>query len=1207
MVPSSLDDWEERLRPQVAEVDLLGEVGLSKEEVRLLGRLIGDLVRREGWSRAARLLRERYPCTYAVFLVAVGAYHYEEGTFWQAVRDVTSLPIPPTQALWWGQLFEEIVRTLPVAQFPPLGGQRYVAPILAHSGIPDYCLKDFFEQFLQPLVTRPDFAVLSTEEFIQQRLRQASISYVTDKPVLRFLKYGGPLAVDFLERCREMALRFAEEGEIPSPEAVGLPPRVVQEYRAWLEGRARPSLRKRVTFRSPALFLDPWGFGVGLHLPSQSVAVRGPVLRVLWRASPGDDPGIPAELRREGTGWKTDSLRIPVYTPAPEYRVSLVFVLDRGNEGLSEAPVQEWRIPGVTEERPLLWFDPKDGALIPHRDALPGARLWVLRRPDVVLEADPPEGLRVSEQFPRLPWGWSDFVGEEVDLSQVRGLRTRWGDRHREYIVLSELQGQPWLEGGNRLPVEDGLPPLFVGAPPCLHIPFLFHDFRPHRWHVEIWNEGPALPEVHVSDTLANLLPEVREGAAILDLRAWLGDAPVGMYTVKVRGPLGRKADLAFRILPVLEMVGHETLHFPEESEEARLLVETDARTELALQPNASDVWVTLQEENGKRHLYEVTAGVMRADFPLRFVCQTLQGDSVSVPLWVPIRRLRWMVVLSPEQALALQWRASPLQLPLEALEQAREPLLLVDVFGGAVGNLRVALSLLDENGAALQEQEGRWRAGQPYLRFDLAAFLDTLRQSPALRTTLVLNLSGLPDRDRASYPVLEVSRRFVVHRAEVESAQVGNTVYLRLRWEAPVRVRRRLARLWPLWRPWEPPLEIPIPDSAQEEHRCAFPADQLLPGKYLLEITIQDPWATNAGPPARPIAEDPAVTSVLIPPDAVARRLRELREQAARTGVTFPISLETAHIRRDAGQDTPAREALRWCLEHLDEAAVEHILALVRTVAGDPDLEKPLRMKLAAARRLRRVLEEFRQGLLPETLYREYLAQLPRPPLWPAEACEALLEVDDEGIRAEALRQLVERERPDDVQTLLRWLQEKRVSDEDAMTLVERRLSWAVEGLKRALPHPVAVRLLEKLERRYPGQVPVTLARPGYWVRCVAGWGRLERVEAADGTQRDAFRTFDPEPGLRLHVLLRAHDPKRSEKVIIHLDEKTVTFPDAKQVYACSQCRRFFSQNYTWVTEEHYRAAHGGIGPSFSVATPPLQQLVPLEFRASPPPQPWE
>lgn len=1203
----SLDEWENRLRPQVAEVDLLGEVSLTEDEVRSLGREIGDLVRGEGWTGASQRLQEQYPCTYAVFLVATGAYYYEERAFWSAVREATGLSISPPQTSQWGQLFGEIVRALPVAQFPSLGGHRYIGPILAHAGIPSYCLADFFANFLQPLLTRPEVASLSTEEFIQQRLRQASILYTTDKPVLRFLEHGGRLAVDFLERCREMAHRFEEQGEIPSPEAVGLPPRVVREYQAWLEGRARPSLRKRAAFRSPVLFLDPWGWGPGLRLPAQPLPSPDPDLRVLWRVFLGDKTEIPAEIRREETDFKTAPHTILLPEPAPEYRLSLLVRRTEEDRALREELLREWRIPGVTEDCLLLWFDPKDGRRISTQNTLPGSRLWVLRSPEVVLEADPPGSLQVLEQFPRLPGGWSDFVGQEVDLSRARSLRVHGRGQSREYVVLSELHGQPALEGSNRLWAEDGRPPLYVGVPPLLCIPLSSHEPRPHRWHVEICNEGPALPEVRVSEILGNLQPEVREREAVLDLRVWLGNSPMGTYRVKVRGPLGHKADLAFRILPVLETVGHEIFYLPEEAEEARLLVETDGYTELDLQPGAAEAQVILQEENGERRFYEVTAGVARADFPLRFVRRTPQGDSVCVPLSVPIRRLRWMVVLGPEQALAPQWRIAPLQLPLEALEQAEDPLLLVDVFSGAEENMRVTLSLRDEDDNALQEQEGRWRAGQPNLRFHLAAFLDTLRQSPALSATFVLKLLGLPHRGEVSYPVLQVSRRFIVRWAEVDGAQIGDTLYLRLRWEAPVQIRHRLARLWSLWRPWEPPLEIPIPDSARDEHRCAFLVDRLVPGKYLLEITTRDPWATDVGPPARPVAEDSTVTPVLIPPDAVPRRLQELRDHTFRTGVTFPISLETACIRRDVGQDALAQEALQWCFEHLDEADVEHILALVQTVAGDPDLDKPLRMKLAAARRLQRVLEEFRQGLLPETLYRAYLARLPRPPLWSAETCEVLLEVDDGGMRTEALQQLVERERPAGIQTLIRWLQEERISDEDAMAMVEKHLSWAVEELNSALPDPTVMRLLKKLEHRYPEQVPVGLARPGYWVRCAAGWGRLERIEAADGTRRDTLLPSNPEPGLRLHVLLRAHDPRHSEKVIIQLDEKTVAFLDARQVYTCSKCRRFSSQFQSLITEEHDRAVHERISPSFFVATPPLRQLIPLEFRASRPPQPWE
>jgi hypothetical protein len=1228
MLPNSLDEWEERLRPQVAEVDLLGEISLSEDEIHLLGRLIGDLIRQHRWKQAARLLRERYPCSYAVFLVAQGVRGYEAGDFWSAIQEATDLSIPSNQILqWglfeeivqtdrvqaqrtnmldrgqWGHLFEEIVQTLPVAQFPPLGGHRYIGPILAHGGIPDYCLADFFDHFLHPLVTRPEYASLSVEEFIQRRLLQAGVVAQTDKPVLRFLEYGGALAVDFVERCREMALAWAERGEIPSPETVGLPPRVVQGYQDWLEGRARPSFRRRALYRSPVLFLDPWGWGPALHLPSQPVPAPASDVQALWRVSLSTEPDIPVDIRRDEMDWKTVPHTFPLPCPAPEYQVALIFAWTDKGGSPSEETQREWRIPGIQEECPLMWFDVKDGRLLTSQGTLPARRLWLLRHPDVVLETEPPEALRVTEQFPRMPGEWSDWVGEEVDLTQAKGLIVHYGNQQEQKYVVLKPEDQPALVGGQRLPVDDNRPPFYVGVPPSLRIP-LPPTPRLHRWYVEIRNEWPALPPAQFSFTLADRQPDIEAGAALLDLREWLGEEPMGTYKVKVRGPLGHKADLAFRILPALEIAGHDALYLPDETQEAILLVETDAQTKLTLQPGAADC--RLKEENGGR-LYEVTAGIARADFPLRFARPTEGEDNVYVPLSVPIRRLRWMLILERELAHTPEWRTTLLHLPLDALEQARERLLLVDLFGGTAGNLAVRLSLQDEEGTPLQEQEGRWRAGQPYLRFDIAAFLDTLRQSAALFATFHLAVRGLPQRGKVSYPVLRVARRFVVQEVRAESAQRGETVYLRLRWESPFRVRHRLVRLWPAWRPWEPPLEIPIPDEAGDEYTHAFPASQLVPGRYLLELTTQDPWVA-AVTPSRPAPDDPAVTSILIPPDAVTQRLQQLQDLAAGGMSSFPLALETACLRLDTGQDTLAREAFQECFEHLDEAEIEHILALARLVSGDPDLDRPLRMKLAAARRIQRVLDALRQGTLAESLYREYLARLPRPSLWPAETCEILLGADDERVRIQAVQQLIGRKRPSGIRAVVQWLQEGQISDEDAISLIEDHLSWALESLKDALPHPAVIRVLEKLKRHYPDQVCDVMPHPGCWVRCVAGWGRLERIEAADGSSREFFLRSSPEPGLRLHVLLRAHDPSKAEKIVIDLEEGRVIFPEVEKVYTCTQCERFSSRDTRLVREEHTRAAHEGISPKFRYDNPSLRQSTSsLEFRATQPQQPWE
>lgn len=1254
MIMDQLDKWEERLRPQVMEVDLLGEVPLSEDEVRLLGQLIGDLVRRKGWTQAARLLREQYPCSYAVFMVAQGARGYEAGDFWSAIREATGLSIPPTQALQWGQLFEEIVQKLPVVQFPPLGGPRYIGPILAHGGIPDYCLADFFDHFLRPLVTRPEYASLSVEEFIQRRLLQASVTFLTDKPVLRFLQYGGQPAVDFVERCREMALAWEERGEIPSPEALGLPPRVVKGYQDWLEGRARPSLRRRAIYRSPVLFLDPWGWGPALRLPSQPVPGAGADMKALWLIFLDSPTKIGVDVRKDEPDWKTVPCDFPLPGPAPEYRVALAFARVEEDERFPQEVQREWWIPGLREESPLLWFDPKDGRQLLPQDTLPAGRLWVLRPPDVVLETDPPESLQVTEEFPRMPGEWCDYIGEEVDLSQARRLTVRRGNQPvREYTVLGlGPEDQPALVGGRRLPIDDDRPPFYVGVPPSLRIP-LPPTPRLHRWYVEIRNEGPALPPVQVSFTLADLQQDVdvEDGVAVLDLREWLGEEPMGTYQVKVRGPLGHKANLAFRILPVLGIAGHDTLYLPEAMEEARLLVETDTQTTLTLQPGTNHCRVDLMVEENGRRLYEVTAGVARADFPLRFVRPTDRGDAVYVPLSVPIRRLRWMLVLGREHAGIPEWRTTSLRLPLDALEQAREPLLLVDLFGGTVGNLTVRLSLQDEDGTVLQEREGRWRAGQPHLRFDLAAFLDTLRQSAGLSFVFHLVMQGLPGRGEVSYPTLQVARRFVAQWKEIESAQIMDTIYLRLRWEASFRVRHRLVRLWPVWRPWEPPMEIPIPDKAQDEYVCAFPAAQLVPGRYLVEFSVQDPW--TAASPNRPSPTSPTVRSVLIPRDAVMKRLHELRHRAARDGLSFLLALEAACIRRDAGQEGLARKAFQWCFEHLDEAEIAHILALVREVVGDPDLEGPLRVKMAAASRIQRMLDTFHRGELPKSLYREYLAGLPSPSLWPTETCKLLMEVDDEQTRFQAGKQLIMRKDPSGAQVIAQWLQEcggdmtsliRRftgagdkqlrfyimkwsietdlvsgvqtivrclkeglLSHEEATSLIQEHLPQSLEALVNILPDPAAQSLLEQLRRRDPERVPV-IAYPGCWIRCVAGWGRLERIEGADGLPRQVVVFSDPEPGLHFYVLLRAHDPQRSEKALINLDENTVVFPDAQRVYMCSKCRMFCSADYNLIIEHHDRVAHGGIHPSFqTVSARSIQQLVPLTFSRSIPPQPWE
>jgi hypothetical protein len=185
--------------------------------------------------------------------------------------------------------------------------------------------------------------------------------------------------------------------------------------------------------------------------------------------------------------------------------------------------------------------------------------------------------------------------------------------------------------------------------------------------------------------------------------------------------------------------------------------------------------------------------------------------------------------------------------------------------------------------------------------------------------------------------------------------------------------------------------------------------------------------------------------------------------------------------------------------------------------------------------------------------------------------------------------------------------LQEGLLSEDDAVNLTAEKLALAVGVLQEALPDAVAIRLLERLGREHPEAVPVVVVRPGYWVRCSAGWGRIERIETADGGARDSFFASDPEPGLCLRVRLRAHQPTHAEEVVLSLGERTVAFLKADTVYTCAKCEHFSSSNPALITGEHTRSAHGGIGPAFRAErTTVLQQARDLEFSFFQPANPW-
>jgi hypothetical protein len=383
---NTLKDWESWLAPQVRQVELLGEIPITAAECAQLGKVIGLRVRALGHRRALHTLRHDYPCTLAVYLVAQGIYGYRGGDYWSEVVQVTGIRSSYTWQV--GQTFEEILEDLDLPLFYDMRAEkahRYVSLILAHGGIPNYCLSDFFANMLQPSVLRVQCADMSAAELIDEWQWRSTVQYFTDKPVLRFLIYGGQVAEDFIERCREMAWEYLDSGIVPDAGEVGLPERVVTAYRGWIAEQSADRVQResadRWHLRRPEVLVDPWGEGVILDLPPQQV---------------------PATRVRADFAWQV----------AADDQVK-----------------RTWRYRGVSDEQPLLAFDPERSTLLSWQHSLQARRLGLLYPARVELQV---EGPALSE------------VEGAKGRGEGRGLARRYGFRPDEtpaFPGMYEMEG----------------------------------------------------------------------------------------------------------------------------------------------------------------------------------------------------------------------------------------------------------------------------------------------------------------------------------------------------------------------------------------------------------------------------------------------------------------------------------------------------------------------------------------------------------------------------------------------------------------------------------------------------------------------------------------------------------------------------------------------------------------------------------------------
>src|SRR5262249_16001909 len=145
-------------------------------------------------------------------------------------------------------------------------------------------------------------------ELIEEWLHHSSGRYFSDKPVLRFLEYGGQGAIGFVERTRGLAQEFLGGGLGPPAEQGGLPPRVIEAFPpggGGGQGRGPIGIsqsQNSLRIRRPEIRLDPWGEGFSLDLLPQQIPAMLSQTRISWevRLDHQMEAALPARLERVG-------------------------------------------------------------------------------------------------------------------------------------------------------------------------------------------------------------------------------------------------------------------------------------------------------------------------------------------------------------------------------------------------------------------------------------------------------------------------------------------------------------------------------------------------------------------------------------------------------------------------------------------------------------------------------------------------------------------------------------------------------------------------------------------------------------------------------------------------------------------------------------------------------------------------------------------
>lgn len=677
-----LKNLERAWRGPLSEASLVAEVGASDGEIRAALRSLGALYS-NAWDaeEGRRLLYEQFPACLVLALPGIGALDYAHGNFWTGVWQQAGMSPRQGDQATWGWAFREGLDRFRLARFRGLP-QVNVGEIMMHAGIPQYSLADFLQLLLQRLDRDPSTDAGSILAWATAP-GHGSRLFTLDKPVQRFLQYGGDYAEDIVDRSLELLDRLREPDF--DTDGLGLPAWIVERARVLADDgtlqltRRRPRTGKAAR-EKPRLEFDPFGVGVAVSLPPVPLAPNG---LAAWTVHlDGVSQTIRSQSPWPGSTETAPATALPLTAPASRALVRL------GATG------EEWEIDIVDRDDPLLVFA-EDGRHFPPNAALPPEPLWLLH-PDNADDEIVMEGGHHELDEVAVPYGWGGWRLRRVDLAvgasvQLGAGRRRsvHGARRARLIPPTPLRGVLTIDSR---PVFSSRPRVELPADPGTTV----------AWSIQV--RRPGVRAQITSQALSI------DGEASIDPWADHPRPLVGSYEVTVRGPLGRGLR---RTVEIVEGLG--IISAPKWRELGWAGLSPTAVT-------ATKSIASLQLEPPVVHL--------GPDEPTAQFTASGSEHSEIIRVTPPHMAVR-------RGGVGDQWSCRPLRLTVETLD--------ADTLSVRMPAAIPAMLVVRSGGTDVQTVPQEFSAGQEVARFNLGRIADTVRLRGSAQLDIVLETARYP------------------------------------------------------------------------------------------------------------------------------------------------------------------------------------------------------------------------------------------------------------------------------------------------------------------------------------------------------------------------------------------------------------------------------------------------------------------------------